>query len=323
MAGDVKVKPPGPKGAYGAAAAGAKIANGSRVKTEATATAKLTYPDGSVVDVKSGSELIVRVVTGRPSGVTLFAGRVWSKVAKGAGGDTKFEVESANAVAGVRGTEFEVGVGIDGSTRVRVTEGEVAVGGEDDRPVPVSAGKEIESEDGRMGKARPAPEDPDWDGWFTRSAQRMEKTGLKVAKSLDGRLNRRKAQVQRLLAQIKTLKQAVIKLEAQKKRGEDVGTELEKKFSELEKVTARMEGMKERLEGAFGVFDRWKSGVPGPDADKIAGMSKAIEKVAADFADMVEEGTDQSQESMDEMMDDGRRGKSDKPKDSAADELFK
>lgn len=323
--GEVSVRAPG-AGAYAKASAGATLASGARVKTGAGAEARLEYPGGAVLEIKPGSELIVRVPGGnKPAGATLFLGRVWSKVAKGAGGDTKFEVESANAVAGVRGTEFEVGVGLDGSTRVRVTEGEVAVGGEDDGArTGVKAGKELESEDGKLGKVRPSPADADWDGWFSRSAARMEKAGLKVAQSLDGRLGRRKAQVDKLVAEQKKLRQAIQRLEAAGKKGDDVRGELERTHAQLERVTARLESMKGRLEGAFGLFATWSARAQGlPDGAQIGAMARDVEKVAQDFADMIEEGTDQSQEGMDELMDDMRRGKSDRPKDSAADELFR
>jgi hypothetical protein len=59
------------------------------------------------------------------------------------------------------------------------------------------------------------------------------------------------------------------------------------------------------------------------DAGAMKGMATNIQKIAADFADMIEEGTDTSEEGMDEMMQDMRKGKSDRPKQNAADELFK
>lgn len=319
--GGVSVRAPG-AASYAPARGGAQLASGARVKTEAGGEARLEYPGGIVVEVKPGSELIVRVgAPGKSSGATLFLGRVWSKVAKSAGGDTKFEVESANAVAGVRGTEFEVGVGLDGTTRVRVSEGEVGVASEDERTVGVKSGKEIESEDGKLGKLRPAEGDPDWDGWFGKSAARMEKAGLKVAQSLDGRLGRRKAQVEKLIAEQKKLRQQIVRLE---KAGEGSAAELARAHAQLEKVTARLESMASRLQGAFGLFATWSNRAKGlPDGEQIGAMARDVAKVAADFADMIEEGTDQSQEGMDELMDDMRKGKSDKPKDTAGDELFR
>ena len=326
--GEVKVKAPSVK-AYEAAKAGTKLVDGTRLKTEADGEARIQYADGSIAEVKPKSEILVHVSANteqRPSGVALFLGRVWSKVAKSASGTTKYEVESANAVAGVRGTEFDVGVGMDGSVRVVVAEGEVAVEGDEGGRASVSGGNAVETEQGKLGKVAKKPEDPNWDGWFSTCARRMEKTGMKVAKSLDGRLNRRKAQVEKLVKQQKQLRQKIEKLEKQKKQGDDVDAELKSSLAEMERVTARLESMSARLQGAFTLFQRWGEEADRgtmADAGAMKGMATNIQKIAADFADMIEEGTDTSEEGMDEMMQDMRKGKSDRPKQNAADELFK
>lgn len=56
--------------------------------------------------------------------VLLLAGKIWAKVVSLAGGE-KFAVETSNAVAGVRGTEFVV-ERHDGRTKLAVIEGKVA-----------------------------------------------------------------------------------------------------------------------------------------------------------------------------------------------------
>lgn len=63
----------------------------------------------------------------------LGAGRIWARVSKWLGADQRrFEVETANAVAGVRGTEFVVHIDERGNTNVWVVEGEVEMGNADD-----------------------------------------------------------------------------------------------------------------------------------------------------------------------------------------------
>lgn len=57
----------------------------------------------------------------------LFFGRVWAKVTSVLGSDSKFEVTTGNAVAGVRGTQFNVDSGKDKSTTVKVFSGKVLV----------------------------------------------------------------------------------------------------------------------------------------------------------------------------------------------------
>lgn len=323
--GDVRVRAPGGKD-YIKVEAGAQIKDGARLRTDADGSARLKYTDGSLLEIKPQSELIVRAAQAeRPSGVVLFIGRVWAKIARSVAGETSFEVQSANAVAGVRGTEFEVGVGLDGSARVLVSEGEVKVAGES-REESVRGGQAIESDQDRLGHVGKAPADPNWEGWFAERARRMEKAGLKVAKALDGRLNRRRAQVERLIGEQKTLRQRIESLESKKKKGADVEGELQDTLSKLERITERLEDMKSRLEGSFGLFERWGAiAAKGDlkDARAIGALAGNIQKIAADFADMIEEGTDQSPEGMEEMMDDMQKGKRDRPKDSAADELFR
>jgi hypothetical protein len=328
ISGDVRVRAPQSKD-YVRADKGASLTDGTRVKTEQGASATIQYPDGTSAEVKAQSEVIIRIAQpgARPNGVVLFLGRVWAKVAKSSGGANSFEVQSANAVAGVRGTEFETGVALDGSARVVVQKGEVNVVSDEDRSVPVRGGQEVETEQTKLGNPLTRKGDPDWDGWFTKCAKRMEQQGLEVAQSLDGRLNKRKEKVQRLIAEQKALRQKIEKLEAEKKRGADVDLELEKALEELGRVTARLQDMKSRLEGAFGLFEKWGAvAAKGdlPNSKQIGAMSQSMAKIAADFADMIEEGTDQSQEGMEETMDDLRKGKTGKPKKgSAADELFR
>jgi exonuclease VII small subunit len=325
VSGDVRVRPPQSKD-YLEAKRGARLEDGARIKTGADGVAELQYDDGSKAVVRIDSEIIVRPKSGeRPSGLVLMLGRVWAKIAKSSGGDRSFEVQSANAVAGVRGTDFEVGVGLDGSARVVVSSGEVEVEGEEQR-VSVKGGHQVETEQNKLGKVAPQKGDPGWDTWFSTCAKRMESQGLAVAKSLDGRLNRRKGQVEKLVAQQKDLRRQIERLEAQRKRGDDVDDKLETKLAELARVTARLEDMKARLQGAFGLFARWGEACAAgtmPNSKQIGAMASDVAKVAADFADMIEEGTDQSEEGMDELMDDMRKGKTGKPKDSAADELFR
>lgn len=57
----------------------------------------------------------------------LVVGRIWANVAKAVGGEARFEIQTENAVAGVRGTTFRVDAATDRSVVVRVYAGTVAV----------------------------------------------------------------------------------------------------------------------------------------------------------------------------------------------------
>lgn len=327
--GAVSVRSPGSK-RYSPASAGSKIADRSRLKTGGDGKATLRFDDGSTAEVRPKSEIMVlakRRGGDQPNGATLFFGRIWSKVAKAVGGETAFEVRSANAVAGVRGTQFEVGVADDGSARVIVREGAVAVEGDGGKPVNVGRGFEIESSHrGRLTRRKRAKRDPDWEGWFSRRAKKLERQGVEVAQDLDGRLSRRWRQVEKLVRRQRVLREAIQRLERQAKAGADVQADLEQKLAELERVTERLVSMRERLEAAFAMFERWGAMAERGEmkhAEKIGGICGNVARIAADFADMIEEGTDMSEESMNEMMEDMKNGPTLENKDkSAADELF-
>jgi len=112
---------------------GSEVAAPSMVKTGDNSRAELTFPDGSVVRVGPGSQLKVDGTdfNGKTKEVnveaTVVAGEAWAKVAKLVDDKAKFQVKTANAVAGVRGTVFRVNVDRDEATVVKVYNGAVAV----------------------------------------------------------------------------------------------------------------------------------------------------------------------------------------------------
>gem|GEM_PF-2384007 len=324
------IRAPGKK-SYSPVKQGAQLVSGTRIRTAPAGTVKLRFADGSLTEIKPGSEIIVKASAKpreKPNGAVVFFGRIWSKVTKSRSGDTAFEVRTANAVAGVRGTEFDTGVAADGTVVVRVSEGRVSVSGDEgDASKDVSAGKSILTDNqGALGRTEKSDKNFDWDTFFLSHAKNMQAKGLKVAKALDGRLNRRKAKLRKLLDQQKKLASRVTRLVARRKRGEPVDAELDNVMAQLERVTQRLEDMKARLEGAFGLFESWgRAAQKGSlkDSKAIFGMANDVSKIAADFADMIEEGTDLSEEGMHELMDDMSKGKKSGPGESAADELFR
>lgn len=329
VVGRVEVRPD-PKGDWIAGSDGTTLPDNGRVRTGAAASVAFIFPDGSESRVAERAELVVHPDREKkqPSGVVLFFGRLWAKVAHRGEGSAGFEVKSANAVAGVRGTEFEVGVADDGSTRVIVSDGRVAVSADaDDKEVDVGAGYEVEGDgQGHLRSRSKAGPDPKWATWFSERAKALEKRGVEVAKNLNGRLDRRRAKVEKLLAEQKSLRQEIERLERQAKMGRPAGTALKTKLEALERVTARIEDMKRRLDAAFGMFERWGE-VAGagrfPGAATLRAMSVDVGKIARDFADMIEEGTDLSEEGMEDMMEDMGKGKRDRPTRGADEELFR
>ena len=105
---------------------------------------KLTLTDQSVLMLAEGSRLVVdeasfEELDRRRFSARLLVGTLWAEVTKALSGDARFEVATERAVAGVRGTLFQVEVqpGEGGETSVGVMEGEVAV--EERSPQPALA----------------------------------------------------------------------------------------------------------------------------------------------------------------------------------------
>jgi len=116
------------------------VFEGDVIETRGRTRLELTLRDQSVLRVGPRSRVVLgsavfgRSVEERQVAARLLVGDVWAKVARTVGGDSRFEVQTANAVAGVRGTTFRVDARADKSVVVKVYGGTVAVAGA--RPVP-------------------------------------------------------------------------------------------------------------------------------------------------------------------------------------------
>ncbi|OGP57649.1 MAG: hypothetical protein A2V67_18220 [Deltaproteobacteria bacterium RBG_13_61_14] len=122
-----------PEGAVRPAQAGMLVQGGEIVETAVQSSARILLPDESVIELKENSRIEIndsRANARAISSVLLYLGWIWADIAVGQDGDTAFEVVTPSAVAGIRGTVFSAGVGIDGSTRVGVEKGVVEVEGE-------------------------------------------------------------------------------------------------------------------------------------------------------------------------------------------------
>jgi ferric-dicitrate binding protein FerR (iron transport regulator) len=106
---------------------------GQFVRTGENSRAELKFPDGSLLRIGPSSLLHVQASSfnGKTQEVnvdaTVVGGKAWAKVSKLVGSEAKFNVKSANAVAGVRGTVFRINVDQDDATVVKVYDGAVAV----------------------------------------------------------------------------------------------------------------------------------------------------------------------------------------------------
>lgn len=118
-------------GKSAALALNSRVLHGETVETGASSRLELLLPDESVVRLGPSSKLVLSEVNFKGSdrrfSAKLAFGKVWSKVTRTLGGDAKFEIETDNAVAGVRGTTFRVNANRDRSVLVRVYAGAVAM----------------------------------------------------------------------------------------------------------------------------------------------------------------------------------------------------
>jgi len=115
---------------------GQHVLAGTTVRTGPASGVTLNWVDGSRVRLGPETSIRVRkctVNTSTRDTTSLFdldVGRIWVRVLSVLGGQTKFEVHTPTATAGVRGTVFSVAVDASGETQVAVYEGEVHVAGE-------------------------------------------------------------------------------------------------------------------------------------------------------------------------------------------------
>jgi hypothetical protein len=106
---------------------------GDFLKTEESGRLEARLSDRSILRLAPGSRMRLEQARFSKSDegekkftAKLMAGRLWAKVTS-LFGDSKFEVATPNAVAGVRGTVFAVDRGADKSTTVKVFSGKVVV----------------------------------------------------------------------------------------------------------------------------------------------------------------------------------------------------
>jgi len=112
-----------------------KIRKGQEVNVGERSRIELKYPDGTVMRFAALSTIRIDDITydnktqSKKVKVDLGGGKLWANVKKLVTSDSKVEVKTVNAVAGVRGTVYRVNVDEDNSAMVKVYDGSVAVAG--------------------------------------------------------------------------------------------------------------------------------------------------------------------------------------------------
>jgi hypothetical protein len=109
---------------------GMELAVGDTITTGSNGSAKLTFFDGSVMEIKANSEILVNELSTASTGSTSVSlmeqvGSTINRIGKLVDSSSKYEVETPAAVAVVRGTTFDLVVEEDGETTVKSEEGSV------------------------------------------------------------------------------------------------------------------------------------------------------------------------------------------------------
>jgi hypothetical protein len=105
------------------------------VRTGERSRIELRFPDGTVMRFAERSVIKMEDISfdsktrNKNVRVNMGVGKLWASVKKLFTADSKVEVKTVNAVAGVRGTVYRVNVGEDNSALVKVYDGSVYVDG--------------------------------------------------------------------------------------------------------------------------------------------------------------------------------------------------
>ena len=112
-----------------------KITKGHEVKVGERSRIELKYPDGTIMRFAERSVIKFDDISydsktrNKKVKVDLGGGKVWANVKKLVTADSRVEVKTVNAVAGVRGTVYRVNVEDDNSAMIKVYDGAVNVSG--------------------------------------------------------------------------------------------------------------------------------------------------------------------------------------------------
>ncbi len=140
-------------------AVGSAVYAGDVIETRRRTRVELRLEDQSVVRLGPLAKLDLAAASFGKNGdrevsVRLLFGNAWANVAKAVGGKGRFEVQTQNAVAGVRGTTFRVDASRDRSCVVKVYAGTVAVAARS-APRPDHGGAQVEGGPERRQVAGP------------------------------------------------------------------------------------------------------------------------------------------------------------------------
>ncbi|OGQ90248.1 MAG: hypothetical protein A2289_20105 [Deltaproteobacteria bacterium RIFOXYA12_FULL_58_15] len=319
-----------PGAAEKSAKTGDELAAGTQIRTGKSSSTEVRFEDGSLLKVRPESSLKLsgNKRQKNKSSVLLFFGRVWSKVTKSVGKETTFEVNTPNAVCGVRGTEFETAVADDGSVRVRVTEGSVGVGA-DDPDTEVAAGQEIAGDEEGVDETYDAEEQAKWEMWEKQKKERLRKGGRGIVDKVKANIMTRKQALETLRKQQQDIETKRKAAESRARSGDKAAMDEIRNYNQqLGAIADQIADLGDLAESQFGIVDHFADLATDPrfkmvDRKYLEAEAESLRRVKKTLDKLVSEGTDISIEAMDKMLDDMGKGEGGlRDDDSAADDLF-
>lgn len=322
-----------PNAADAAASAGAAIEAGSRIRTGADGVAEITFEDGTQVQVQASSSMQLskskREV--KKTSVVLFFGKLWSRVTR-SGGDVNYEIKTPNATCGVRGTEFTTTVSDDGTARVKVDQGKVAVAEADgdSSSSEVAPGQQVDADESGVGTAQGAQSDAQNQAWQKERQERLKAQSEQIVAKIKSKIMSRKDKLEALHAQEKALLDRRKQAESRAQGGDGAATdEIRDLNQQIATIADSIADLGDEADSQFGLVDHFADlaqdvRFANINRKTLEAEAASLRRVKGMLDKMVAEGTDISQKAMDDMMRDMKKGKSSlkEKKGSSAKELF-
>jgi len=128
-----------------------KIPQDAFLETGKASTASLRLYSGSLIRMAPHTKLQLKqlkhgkIAGKRRESFKLIIGSIWAKAMKLTGNESSFEIATQHAVAGIRGTAFEVTTSLEGDS-YSVSEGSIEITRKDiqSRPIQLSAGDQLQ-----------------------------------------------------------------------------------------------------------------------------------------------------------------------------------
>ena len=329
--GRVWVQPPGAEEFR--ARAGEQLPAGTHIRTGPDGQAEIELADGSTLVVRDRSSIQLSGIQRqkeKKTSLLIFFGRVWNKITRAVGKQARYEVHTPVLVAGVRGTQFEAGVGDDGSVRIVVADGVVEVAG--DLPAAtLRRAQEIEADTQGVTPLRPAPQRVNWYQWRLDKRDRLRSDGRRIVDSFTSRIDSRKAELSAFRSRQKEIEALRDDALPAARQGDSAAFEQVRQYNEeLIVIADQIADLGDTAGSQFGLVNHFVELASDPgfqmvEGDYVQAEAARMLQIKKEFDQMIAEGTDISMEAMEKMleeMSEGRRGSLKFKKGSAAEDLW-